>query len=412
MELGEIEIFICQMSIEVSQSEVTLSAKGLTNLIRENYANDFTFIVNGKEFACPCFVAEFLSRRISKLRRIDCTMKEMKIENGEVFDCFGKFLSLGFGSSVIFEKWEIPLIRSICIELESMDLCEELFEKRGDELTEENVIELMKDCESIGCSCESVIAFVASRFFNLNKSSFVGLNVSLISRILNHPSLTIETEDSLWETISFLIKNDPDYCMLLECIEYIYLSISSIESFINVISESFEFLTIVVWNQLRSRLISGHCSIQSGRKRHLCLPFREGSPFEGIILFLTRTYCGNVSDLGIVSISSSSVYSDRVAKNVADFNTSSIGQTDDQANGWICYDFKDQRVKIQHYSLRSRSDSENNHPINWALEGSVNGIEWVELDRRSNCRDLCELNKDATVSASGNDFFRMIRLLQ
>jgi hypothetical protein len=63
-------------------------------------------------------------------------MNEMKIENGKVFDCFGKFLSLGFGSSVLFEKWEKPLIRSICIELKSVDLYEQLFEKSGDELTE------------------------------------------------------------------------------------------------------------------------------------------------------------------------------------------------------------------------------------------------------------------------------------
>jgi hypothetical protein len=255
-------------------------------------------------------------------------------------------------------------------------------------------------------------AFAASRFFKLNKSSFVGLNISLVSRILNHPLRTTETEGSLWEIISFLIKNDPDYCMLLECIEYKYLSNSSIESFIDVFAESFSFLTIVVWNKLRSRLISGHCSIPSDHERYICFPFREQSPFEGIISFLTRTHCGNVSDLGIVSVSSSSVYGNRVAKNVADFNTSSIGQTDNQANSWICYDFKDQRVKIQYYSLRSRSDYDGNHPINWALEGSVNGSEWVELDRRSNCRDLCGLNKSTTFSATGNDFFRMIRLLQ
>jgi hypothetical protein len=293
-----------------------------------------------------------------------------------------------------------------------MNLYEQLFEKRGDELTEENIIERMKDCESIGCSCESMIAFAASQFFNLDKSSLVGLNVSLISRILNHPSLTIGTEDSLWETISFLIKSDPDYCMLLECIEYKYLSNSSIESFIEVISESFSFLTIVVWNKLRSRLISGHCSIPSGRTRYIAFPFREGSPFEGIISFLTRTHCGNVSDLGIVSVSSSSVNANCVAKNVADFNTSSILQTCNEANSWICYDFKDQRVKIQYYSLRSRSDRDGHHPINWALEGSVNGSEWVELDRRSNCRDLCGLNKSATFSATESDFFRMIRILQ
>jgi hypothetical protein len=39
-------------------------------------------------------------------------------------------------------------------------------------------------------------------------------------------------------------------------------------------------------------------------------------------------------------------------------------------------------------------------------------LKWMELDRRSDARDLCGLNRFATYSASMNEFFRRIRLQQ
>jgi hypothetical protein len=53
-----------------------------------------------------------------------------------------------------------------------------------------------------------------------------------------------------------------------------------------------------------------------------------------------------------------------------------------------------------------------NHPINWMLEGSVDGTEWVELDRQNNCRDVVGLNRSKTFSRSGDGFFQLIRLRQ
>jgi hypothetical protein len=87
-------------------------------------------------------------------------------------------------------------------------------------------------------------------------------------------------------------------------------------------------------------------------------------------------------------------------------------QTSSQPNGWICIDLKENRVYVHHYSLRSRNDCDGYLPLNWIVEGSIEGTEWVELDRQNNCRDLVGLNRSVTFSGSGKEFFRLIRLRQ
>jgi hypothetical protein len=399
------------MSIEASRRCVTLSAKGLRNIIRENYQNDFKFIVGERNYDCPSFVAEFLSHRISKFRRNDCTISEIEIESRDVSNCFEKFLSLGFGSSVLFEESDSAFLRSICIELESIELYESLF-MDGEELNERNIIERLKYGELIGHSCESEIEFAASHFSVLDQSSLCELNVSMIFEILGKKSLILRSEDCLYEMISSLISTNACYSMLLECVKYEYLSRDSIESFINIICESFEFLTLDVWHHLRSRLISGPCSSMSCRYSDQVFEYREGSPFDGIISFLTRQHGGNIDDLGIVSVTSSNVNGGCRAKHVVDLNTSSIFQTNGESNGWICMDLKEKQVSVHHYSLHSRNDHDSHHPMNWTLEGSVDGTEWLEIDRQNNCGDLVGLNRSQTFSGSGNVFFRLIRLRQ
>jgi hypothetical protein len=140
--------------------------------------------------------------------------------------------------------------------------------------------------------------------------------------------------------------------------------------------------------------------------------FREHSPFDGFISFLTQQYQGNVHDLGIISVTSSGVNSDRNPKNVVDFESSLYAQTGDAPNSWICYDLKEKRMSVSHYSLRSRPENDGRHPMNWTLEGSMDGQNWIELDRRDNCRELVGLNRSATFSVSKREFVQQIRLRQ
>jgi hypothetical protein len=69
-------------------------------------------------------------------------------------------------------------------------------------------------------------------------------------------------------------------------------------------------------------------------------------------------------------------------------------------------------MNVSHYSLRSRPDSDSHHPINWILEGSIDGNNWIELDRRDNCREIAGQNRSATFSVSKREVVQQIRLRQ
>jgi hypothetical protein len=90
-------------------------------------------------------------------------------------------------------------------------------------------------------------------------------------------------EDSLYEMVSSAISKDSHCCLFLDYVGYEYLSKSSMLSFFDFISHLFHFLTISIWNRLRSRLIDGIYTCESPRIAEQHGPCRDGSPFEGII---------------------------------------------------------------------------------------------------------------------------------
>jgi hypothetical protein len=178
------------MSSERWKCAATLSAKGLRNISRENYENDFKFIVNGENHVCPAFVAKYRSNRISKYRQNDCTISdiEIEVERKDISNCCDRFL------------------RSVCTELESMELYEILL-LNEEELNEGNVIEPLKCNKLIGCSCESEIEFAASHFHVLDQSSICELRVWMLLETLQAKSLKLESEDHLYEMIWSLISH-------------------------------------------------------------------------------------------------------------------------------------------------------------------------------------------------------------
>jgi hypothetical protein len=99
---------------------------------------------------------------------------------------------------------------------------------------------------------------------------------------------------------------------------------------------------------------------------------------------------------------------------VADFKNQTCFYTNDEANSWICYDFKDMQIKVTHYSIRTRRDSDNYHLRSWTLEGSKDGLKWVKIDDRRNDTSLNCQGTISTFSVSENfqEVVRMIRLRQ
>jgi hypothetical protein len=132
------------------------------------------------------------------------------------------------------------------------------------------------------------------------------------------------------------------------------------------------------------------------------------APFNGIISYLTVKCGGNVHDLGVVEITSSSVfntYSPRNAVSLGDMETYFYSK--DEPGQWICLAFKAVRIEPTHYTIWSDSGLQS-----WAVEGSDDGDSWTEIDRRENNSDLNGEWALKTFAISQSESFERIRLRQ
>jgi hypothetical protein len=100
------------------------------------------------------------------------------------------------------------------------------------------------------------------------------------------------------------------------------------------------------------------------------------TPFSGIIPYLTSEHGGNVHDQQIVNVFGSSVNGSQEAKHAVDFLSSSHFCSINEPNQWLCYDFKNRKVRPTHYSIQPHSDNW----YGWIFEGSLDGSTWTELD--------------------------------
>jgi Ras-related protein Rab-7A len=138
-------------------------------------------------------------------------------------------------------------------------------------------------------------------------------------------------------------------------------------------------------------------------------PFKKAQSVDGIICYLTRKHGGNVVERGIVDITSKSVDDDAKScvGNVADLcNEDSDFRSKQGANQWICWNFKSRRIRPTHYTIRS--------PLlrSWVIEGSSDGINWEELGRETNNKDLNVKPNLFTFGLTGSSEYCFIRLTQ
>jgi hypothetical protein len=140
-----------------------------------------------------------------------------------------------------------------------------------------------------------------------------------------------------------------------------------------------------------------------------------GSPLKGIIHHLTLECGGNVADRGIVSITADRPCNDRrynAAKNIADLEANSYFHCANAENMSVCYDFKNMKVVLTDYSIRSRYDTDVPNLKSWVIALSNTGDDWTEADWRENRDDLCPRNVVRSFSVSRPSTGRYVRLRQ
>jgi hypothetical protein len=234
--------------------EVGLSEKGFAHLPRKNYSDDFTFIVGDQLYSCPSFIASFLSPRIGGLLRADPTIDHFVITTEDPSVEFPHFLSLAEGLTVTVTELNSNFFRSICRELKNVELFENITGSMANILNLDTVLDRLEFLFERQELCESEIEFCSAHFFELDLLRLGMLEFECIWQIVSHPGLKLREEDCLYTFVESLYVRDSRYSILFEYIRFDYLSSQAMESFVELVQESFEILTYPVWQALSPRL--------------------------------------------------------------------------------------------------------------------------------------------------------------
>jgi hypothetical protein len=96
-------------------------------------------------------------------------------------------------------------------------------------------------------SSECEIEFCLSHFFEIDLISIFSMPFEIVSNIISKESLQLKDEESLYEIISSNQNEDSRFFSHFELVRFEYLSSKSIQSFIEIIYESFYFVTFPIW---------------------------------------------------------------------------------------------------------------------------------------------------------------------
>jgi hypothetical protein len=86
--------------------------------------------------------------------------------------------------------------------------------------------------------------------------------------------------------------------------------------------------------------------------------------------------------------------------------------SNDGLNEWVAYEFLTAIVTPTMYSLQTRPFGGGCHIQSWSLEGSTDGLNWVELDRQAEIADLNGLGRIKSFQVNSPVPCRFIRLRQ
>jgi uncharacterized coiled-coil protein SlyX len=132
--------------------------------------------------------------------------------------------------------------------------------------------------------------------------------------------------------------------------------------------------------------------------RAIIAAYSARSPLDGLLAALARR-CGTLENPRL---------GPRNAADATDTNFVSQNEPD----SWLCYDFKERRARLTHYTLRSRSDGfrNSNNPKDWVVEVSDDGERWTEVDRQTNNSDLNDTKMTGTYALGDCPECRYVRL--
>jgi hypothetical protein len=336
------------------RKDIHLSARGISRAASLENNNLFAFVVGGREYYCKRFQASFVSARICEMLASDPTIDHFVVEGlrqEDVCDAFEDVISLLNGQTITLRETNVEFLRFICKCLVNEELEEMILEYEfGSEgLKLGNAVSRLLKKFEFGLSIDEEVHFIATHFYEYEAHQLQPLGFDHLENVISQDSLRLLNEDSLLEFISDLGR---DFFDLMRYIECQYLSAKSMDGFLEMVS--YRSIDSIVWSSLCRRLrrdLADSSGMPDRFVKSSQFPFAEDSPLSGIMAHLAAECQGNVQAKGIVDIEASSTGYGQLWQ-VAD-QGNSYWRSENEANSWIRFDFKDKRILSTDYSVQS-----------------------------------------------------------
>jgi hypothetical protein len=396
-------------------TQIALSARGLERAAPVGQT-DFTIVTGAAQFHCTKFQAAFISPVIADLLTTDPTIERFNIEGVRLESSSQSILGdlLHTGSCDMCESasdLDAELFK-LCSSLRNSELVQQVFEIRyqKEEMNLSNCIDRIQGKLSLQLKWSEELEFIASHFYELDRSSFVDFSIETIEEILMQEWLQISSEDSLLE---YLISLGSKGKALLCHVRYDNLSAEGV----------CRFLSNITYSDIDSRLWDSICY----RLRHPIVlepndwlrsrvgkRFESTTPWSGILAHLTSVCGGNVHEKGVVTITSSSDAYNKCYQ-VANHGWGNFWYSGNFPNSWIQFDFKESKILMSEYTLKAHGRSNDQyHFREWKIEGLNDLSEWEMLDER-NTNEMIPAWATKTFKCSSSNasrFYRFIRMTQ
>jgi hypothetical protein len=349
---------------------VSLSSRGFAHISSSLRRPDFTFVVGHRRYRCHSLLAEFISPVVCRLRDVDCTVNRFRIDIDDDKRDFAHFMSLLEGESLCVTGENRLFFALVSHALGNTELLSQIVGDIFGTLTTENARERLRIKSGWSEDCEEEVSFLAARLMDIPREGLNSMDIEELYLLLGHRSLKIESEDWLYCFISSKFSVDPTFFSLLEFVRFEFLSTEILCDFADASLQYCDQINQSIMANVLQRLKLPNRMNESNeieryhRRSILRFKYDDRLGMQGIQRFL-KAQTGSVR----ITLSSQET----------GMNTGTLLVTENLPNQWICYEFDNVRVKLNHYCVVSHMNRP--HLKSWVVEVSETGRHWIEVDR-------------------------------
>jgi hypothetical protein len=389
-----------QFLSRMASHRFVLSARGLTHIPTHGYkVMDFQFIGAGTTYNTANLVADFLSLKLARLHSANPGLESFTLDMPDPQKRFTDFLALAHGDPILIDDESASVFTTFATLLENPELFQFLREAYPAELTRDTSLDVLSLLSRMSLPNSNEVDYAATNFFDYRQEKLFELPVDVFRAILRSSAFPAGRDEDLFSVLEAATRANPRYFDLFEYVSFEKLSLSLMSRFIQVTNSMGTSIALSsgVWHSLCRRLVQdvpppGRPSDRPSGQTVRTISFDFGRPLLGILTFLSQQNGGGLHQKGIVKVSASSHFSNRVPENILNFSQDSYFYSEDAADQWIGYEFTSCLVTPDRYTLQTRQYGGGYHLQSWVIEGSRNGEDWTEMDRRPTVKEMDEQN--------------------